>query len=500
MVSPVLPRRVDFCLLVTQERQEVLEKLQATTKQGASHTVLRSQALRKTPIPGVSDSYTGIDFNLGYHVRHYQLDCDYRVGPNRLQATATLQVDNYQPLRHMSLDLGRNLQVRKVSIQAGRQLHLAVEKYRHTGAKLHLYFNHEIPVDQEFSITITYGGNPRPIRSKWGLIGWEELRNGSLVASQPCGAHSWMPCDDTPDEKATYALRFCTDNGYTVVTNGQLLGQEKKGSRTTWEFASTEPMAAYLATVQVGQYTQVVIPGAAWPIVGHVPAPLLPAFRQDFANQADMLNFYVQCFGPYPFKQYQVVVTEDNLEIPLEAQGLSIFGANHCQGKNEWERLIAHELAHQWFGNCLGLAQWEDIWLNEGFACYAEWLWFEHSIGRSATESARTHYDILAAKPQDLRLANPGPADMFDDRVYKRGAVFLHALRMLLGDAAFFRTLQRYVQAGHHSVVEPMDFRRELVLSCQEEGIGVDKLNELWEAWLNQRQLPPFPKERPCAP
>ena len=355
-------------------------------------------------------------------------------------------------------------------------------------------------MDHEFVLSIRYGGTPQPVRSAWGEIGWEELSNGSLVASQPCGAPSWFPCDDTPDEKAYFDILISVDDPYVVVANGRLVGTRAAGSRTTWHYRPDQRMATYLATIQIGEYQLVELDSSPVPVRAWVPPALREGFLVDFAGQAQMLRHYQELFGPYPFSEYSVVLTEDELEIPLEAQGLSIFGANHARGDHAWERLIAHELSHQWFGNSLGLAQWNDIWLNEGFACYAEWLWCEHSAGRSAADSARSHYEELAAKPQDLLLADPGPRDMFDDRVYKRGALTVHALRCLLGDDSFFRMIRRYVAAGRHSVVEPVDLRREVLVEATSLGIPEADVEQLWHAWLHQQALPGFPEPRALSP
>lgn len=457
---------------------------------------MTSRRLRSTPIPGTRDSYTGIDFNLGFHVRRYRLELDYKVIPNRLGGVAELLLDNYEPLQALTLDLAAGLAVRRVEFRGrGEAAGISIARFKHGGGKLRIRFSRPVPVDSEFSLRIHYGGTPRPVRSAWGEIGWEELESGSLVASQPCGAPSWFPCDDTPDEKAYFEIRISADHPFRAIANGELVEEKRSGSRTTWEYRTTHPMATYLATVQVGEYRRVELPEGPQgiPVLGWVAPGCVEKFRADFARQTDMLRCYAELFGPYPFPSYQVVVTEDPLEIPLEAQGLSIFGSNHCRGRGEWERLIAHELSHQWFGNSLGLAQWNDIWLNEGFACYSEWIWAEHAHGIPAAENARTHYERLRRAPQDIIIGDPGPRLMFDDRLYKRGALTVHALRTALGDEAFFAMIRRYVQAGRHSVVEPHDLLREARRAAAERGLAEQELEELLQAWLWRPELPPFP-------
>ena len=440
--------------------------------------------LRSTPLPGTRDTYTGVDFNLGFHVRHYDLDLAYRVDPNRLEGTAKLLIIAWKDLEHLTLDLVQNMTARRIIAVGSAGRTVKVKRFKQSGGKLRISFAEPVPVDTEFRLEISYGGNPRPRRSTWGDIGWEELENGSLVASQPIGAPTWFPCDDTPDEKATYDITITADNPYTVISNGALVEKQRGSSTTRWHYHTQHPMASYLATVQVGEFVHLELGPRteAW-----VPAELIADARRELADQQEMLDFYEELFGPYPFSKYTVVVTEDELEIPLEAQGLSIFGANHVQEAGVWERLIAHELSHQWFGNSLGLAQWSDIWLNEGFACYCEWLWFEHR-GVPARDNARLHYGELFHKPADLTVGDPGPRDMFDDRVYKRGAMTVHALRVLLGDDAFFSAVRSYVAAGRHGIVEPVDLRRELYKVGDKAAID----NVLAE-WLEEQELPEFP-------
>jgi len=239
--------------------------------------------------------------------------------------------------------------------------------------------------------------------------------------------------------------------------------------------------------VQIGRYERLDLGGFPVPQRAAVPARLLGAVGYDFGRQPRMMAAFDRLFGPYPFTEYGVVVVDDDLEVPVEAHGLSVFGRNHIDGRRGFERLVAHELAHQWFGNSLTVADWQHIWLNEGFAKYAEWLWSEVSGGPAAHVHATKSRALVASQPQDLRLADPGVRRIFDDRVYQRGALTLHALRTALGDEAFFAMVREWTADHRNRTVTTTHFeataRRHAARS----------LDDLFTAWLHEPRLPALP-------
>ncbi|GAB3680542.1 M1 family metallopeptidase [Angustibacter aerolatus] len=427
------------------------------------------------------DAYLGGHGDERFGVESYDLQLDYSVASNRLDGRAELVVRTLTSTDRLDLDL-RGLDVQRVTVDGRRPA-----KHSHHRGRLRIALAEAVPDQTVLRVGVRYGGSPRPLRSAWGEVGFEELDDGVIVAGQPVGAPSWFPCNDRPDDKAVYRVQVTVEAAYAVVANGAPTGRRRGASTTTWTFAPTDPMATYLATLQIGRYTSVDLPDG-----GGVPQRLVaPASRQgaaarDVARQHDMLAVFAELFGPYPFDTYTVVVTDDELEIPLEAQGLSVFGSNHLDGTGGLERLVAHELAHQWFGNSLTVRSWHDIWLHEGFACYAEWLWSERSGGRSAAEHARTHHAALAALPADLVLADPGPDLMFDDRLYKRGALALQAIRTTCGDDVFFDVLRSWTALHRHGGVSTELFTEHLRGHCPEAA-------ELLTAWLHHAPLPALP-------
>lgn len=430
--------------------------------------------------PAVIDPYLPETGNFGYRVSRYELDLEYKVAINRLSGSASITAVTLAALRTFTLDLADTLRVTKVAVNGRRPA-----RFSCANDKLRVELSSALPAGAALVVEVRYGGTPEPIETLWGDVGFEELTNGALVAGQPNGASSWFPCDDHPSAKASYRIQISTDSPYRAIANGELVSRRARAGHTVWTYEQPEPTSTYLITLQIGMYDVHKLAKSPVPIQAALPARLRSNFDHSFGRQPQMMKLFEKLFGPYPLASgYTVVVTDDALEIPLEAQGISIFGANHCDGTRRAERLIAHELAHQWFGNSVTVRRWRDIWLHEGFACYAEWLWSENSGGRSADEWAHHYHGRLTDLPQDLLLADPGPKDMFDDRVYKRGALTLHVLRTRIGDEKFFALLRDWTARHRHSNAFTDDFTG-LAANYADES-----LRPLWDAWLYAEDLP----------
>jgi aminopeptidase N len=416
-------------------------------------------------VPGHGDA--------SYDVLHYDLDLGYKLVGNRLDGDATLTCIARADLRTVLVDLA-GLRLHKVWVN-GR-----VARATHRNGRIRIDVN--AAASTGFELRIKYSGQPGTIdTASLGDAGWEELKDGVIVAAQPHGAPAWFPCNDRPDNKATYTFRMAAPSDYYVAMSGDLTDEVRRGS-----------------TVQIGRYTVRELDERIR-VVG--PANVRgEGYEASFGQQPAMMAFYEELFGPYPFESYTAVITDDDLEIPLESQSLSTFGRNFAS--TDWEniRLVAHELSHQWFGNAVTAARWQDIWLHEGFACYAEWLWSEASGRKSADDWAAHHHEKLSRSRQDLLLADPTPDRMFDDRVYKRGALTLHALRCEVGDELFFTILKRWVAEHRGGSVVTADFEAlcssvagSTAAGSSVAGTATAGLQLLFDSWLRGQPVPPLP-------
>jgi aminopeptidase N len=412
-----------------------------------------------------------------FDVAHYSLGLGYKLIGNRLDGDAVLSCVARADTTAVTLDLA-GLRVAKVFVDG------TPARFTHRGSRLRIPAR--LAAGQEFELRVKYAGSPGTLKARHlDDAGWEELTDGVIVAAQPHGAPTWFPCNDRPSNKATYAITMAAPSDYYVAMSGSLTDTRRRGSATEWTWEMLQPMAPYLATVQIGRYE---VRDLAEGVIVIAPPDLKgEGYDASFGRQPAMMEFFESVFGTYPFDDYTVVVTDDPLEIPLESQSLSTFGRNYASAEWHAVRLVAHELAHQWFGNAVTLREWHDIWLHEGFACYAEWLWSEESGGESAAWWAAHYQAKLAELDQDLLLADPGPALMFDDRVYKRGALTLHALRSVVGDHDFFDILREWVERFGGGNATTADFE---ALAAEISG---ESLGGLFDAWLRATALPALP-------
>ncbi|MGW9451039.1 M1 family metallopeptidase [Streptomyces sp. NPDC055632] len=419
---------------------------------------------------GLRDPYFPKLGNGGYDVRHYALSLAYDPVTGRLDGTAEITARATQDLSAFNLDLS-GLTVGAARVDGAPAAH------NRAGNELTLRPREEIPKGAEFRATVTYAGVPEPITDADGSEeGWLRDEDGGVVAvGEPAGSTTWFPGNHHPSDKAAYDVSLTVPAGTDAFSNGVRTERRTEANgRVTTVWHTPEPMASYLATVMIGRYET----GTATAL-GTVP--VLTAAEPEVAAESAALRAevpgilarQVRRFGPYPFSAAGAVVTEDGtLGYALETQTRPVFPVSSFD-----RTTLVHELAHQWFGNSVSPATWRDLWLNEGFATYAEWLYAEEHEGvpaRTAFERAFAQKANWAFPP----AAPPGAAHLFDPPVYQRGAMVLHKLRETVGDEAFDAILRGWPEKYRHANASTADFT-----AYAEEVAGKD-LDGLWDVWL----------------
>ncbi len=434
---------------------------------------------------GIGDDYFPELGNPGYDVAHYTLDLDFDPATGRLEAETTIEALATEALTSINLDFAR-LDVERVSVDG------SAADFGGVGEDLVVVPGAPIAAGEAFVVAVGYSGVPAAAASTaipFG-VGWLDSGTGqSYVVAEPDAAHTWFPGNDHPLDKATFTFRITVPDGVTAAANGTLVDELDAGGGTTWVWEMDRPMATYLATVVIGDFTIVrdadASVDAGIPIRHVLPGSTTVADWPGLERQGEMVAFLSELFGPYPFDRYGIAIV-DGFGAALENQTLSLFDTNLATSAF-FEDVLIHELAHQWYGDSVSPASWRDIWLNEGFASYAEWLWLEREAGREELEAGIAAERMLFASAGFPPPGDPPPGDLFNASVYRVGAMTLHAFRLTVGDDAFFETLRRYAADFRDANASTEDF-----VSLAED-VSAMELDGLFDAWLYDPDVPAFP-------
>jgi aminopeptidase N len=415
--------------------------------------------------PGAGDPYFPLMGNGGYEVDHYDLTLGVRPKPDKLKAVATISATATQALSSFNLDF-RGLRVTSVTVNG------SPAAVRRRGGEMTVTPATPIANASSFTVAVAYHGRPRPI----GGVGWIRTHDGTAVFSEPNGSPSWFPCNDHPSDKATYSFTATVPRRYRAIANGLLDSVGRHGGSTTYAWHEPQPMATYLATVTIGHFR--IKPSAvdglpAWtavaPGLGRRSTPSLRKLPR-------IISFFGDRFGAYPFSSAGSIVVQGKSETALETQTRPVYlGA-------PFPVVVAHETAHQWFGDSVSLAQWQDIWLNEGFATWSQWLWqtrgsdaklrqiFKAYFGSNLKFFGYRHF-------WKLPPGAPGPKKLFSAAVYFRGGLTLEALREKVGDAALYSILRDWVAQHRYGNGTTQQF---IALAEADSGVSLARFFDLW--------------------
>lgn len=425
--------------------------------------------------PGIGDSYYPSYGNGGYDVSHYDLRLKYQPTTDRLEGTATVVATAKQDLSRFNLDFA--LDVREVLVGGKKAA------FTKSG-------DHELEITppaaldsgRSFTVVVRYSGTPSKVEAG-GFTGWQRTPDGGVAANEPESAWWWFPSNDHPLDKATYDVSVAVPDGTQAISNGTLASSSSQLGWTRYNWRSSKPQATYLATLAVGKFdiTKDTTAGGL-PVINAYSKDLgenAGAARASVERTAEVADWESTVFGPYPFEALGGYVPNVSAGFALETQTRPFYGPKKfAKGSNV--SVVVHELAHQWFGDSVSLKDWRDIWINEGFASYAQWLWSEKEGEGTAQELADyTYADYPADDPfWKVEPGDPGAANQFHEAVYDRGALALQALRNRVGDKAFFAILKGWTAEHRYGNASVKDF------VAYAEKVSGKPLATLFDTWL----------------
>jgi aminopeptidase N len=391
------------------------------------------------------------------HFDHAELHFTIDPAQRHLDGEATLRFTAREPTDVLLLDLDRNLPIRSVAVDGKR---LAANAWSNPDGRLRIRLPAPLARGASVSTTIAYGGKPHVAKkAPWdGGFVWSQADGQPWVASavQGEGCDLFWPCIDQPTGEPDLVDTYVTvPKGLAAPGNGVLVGIADHGATRTWHWRIKQP-DTYAISINVGPFEELkgnyesrygnTIPMELWYLRGHEAGA-----KALFAEFPRMLDFFEQQIGPYPFGDEKMGVVETP-HLGMEHQTLNAYGNGYPKSEYDFDWLLQHEFAHEWFGNQVTNRNWDDMWLHEGFGTYMQPLYGQYLHGDMP------YFAMLHT--QRMTLSNTSPIvsgqprteeQVYDGKIgpgldiYYKGSLVLHTLRGLIGDDAFFDSIRRLV-------------------------------------------------------
>ncbi|MEW2488312.1 M1 family metallopeptidase [Streptomyces sp. NPDC048411] len=434
--------------------------------------------------PGIGDPYYPVSGNGGYDVSHYDLRLKYQPATDLLEGTATILATPTQDLSRFNLDFGLDVSEVRVNGKTAWHAKSGTQELEITPAGT-------LAKGRAVSVVVRYAGKPSELKIG-GWTAWARTPDGGVAAQEPESAVWWFPSNDHPLDKATYDVSVSVPDGTQAISNGVLQSQSSKLGWTRFNWRSNKPQATYLATLAIGKFD----------ITRDTTAdglPVLNAYSKDLGDNdgaarasiertTEVAEWLTDVFGPYPFNALGGYVPNVTSGFALETQTRPFYSPKQfANGANV--SVVVHELAHQWYGDSVSVDGWKDIWINEGFARYSQWLWSEKEGEGTAQELADYTYALHPADDAfwTVKPGDPGPDNQFHGAVYDRGALALQALRNKLGDETFFALLKGWPAEHAYGNAKVSDF------VTYAERVSGTPLAGFFDTWLYQPSRPEAP-------
>jgi len=419
--------------------------------------------------------------NAGYDVQRYTIILDVNMSSGELKALTRIDAVTTQVLSTFSLDFtGFDWDAVRVNGEDAA----FVRKIR----KMEITPQETLTNDSPFTVEVEYHGVPWATGSVTGRsVGWFKAMDGTInVFTEPDGAYAWFPCNNHPRDKALYRFEVTVDDPWIAAANGWLLETIQKDGRSTYIFELAEPMATYLATVNIDHYDIETMEGPNGVLIrNYFPVGFPEVQRKEYDVIPEVMAFFNSLYGPYPSTVYGVLIMDQNAAhcaidpFGDETQSLTIV----CPDPSSTSiGTIVHEMAHEWFGDSVSLENWSDMWLKEGMATYAGCLWKTRDGDMPALDACVKNR--AQGYPNRWPVDAPSRNKLFCTEAYAGGALVYHSLHKEVGSEMFYKIILTYLERYRGSYAGTDEF-----IALVNEVTG-QEMEETIRAWLQDPVIP----------